>query len=212
MEKPYALPELLLPQLATLSRTGPPAEDGGAWLHEIKLDGFRLLARKEGKGVDFYTRRGHRWSYMFPAITAEILKLEADQVWLDGEIVVMTEDGRSCFGALQTAIAKKDQGRLSYYAFDIMHMNGQNLCWEPLECRKKLLRELIQGEVWNLRYVDYQKGYGREFWEMVCAHHLEGMVSKRAGSFYRPGVRSRDWLKTICRDYHKVRKVASKWW
>ncbi|WP_224981303.1 ATP-dependent DNA ligase [Geomonas agri] len=86
--------------------SGPP--EGPDWLHEIKLDGFRLLCcRKDGCRVDFYTRNGHRWS--FSAIAAEIRRLPAGQLWLDGEIVVMAEEGRSSFGALQTAIAKLDQ-------------------------------------------------------------------------------------------------------
>jgi len=210
MDKPDVFPELLRPQLATLSTTGVPA--GNDFYHELKHDGFRLLCSKDGERVDFYTRRGHRWNDKFPAIAAEVRQFKARQLWLDGEIVVLTEEGKSCFGSLQMAIAKKDQQCLAYYVFDLMYKDGRNLCREPLEYRKKLLKELIHRDAWNLRYVDFQQGYGEEFWEMVCAHHLEGIVSKRVGSFYRPGVRSRDWLKSICRDYHKARKVAWKWW
>lgn len=210
MKKVEVFPELMLPQLATLAPAGPPP--GDLWYHEIKYDGFRLLSRRDGNLVDFTTRNGHRWSDRFPAIAAEVLHLKASHVWLDGEIVVMTEEGRSCFGSLQTAIAKRDQRCLAYYVFDIMHLDGQNLCGEPLECRKRLLKELIQDDVWNLRYVDFQRGFGEEFMEMVCEQQLEGIVSKRAGSLYRPGARSRDWLKSKCRGYHNVRNVAWKWW
>jgi len=206
------LPDLIPPMLATLSPTGPP--EGDNWLHELKHDGYRLLCRFDQvrDQVDFFTRRGFRWTEKFPAIAEEIRKLPATSCWVDGELVVMTETGRSCFGSLQTAVAKRDQGCLAYYVFDLLHLNGQNLCWEPLEERKALLRGLVQGEAWNLRYVDFQNGYGPEFFEMACAHGVEGVVSKRADSTYRPGVRSRDWLKTICRDYHKTRKVAWRWW
>ncbi|WP_224962571.1 ATP-dependent DNA ligase [Geomonas subterranea] len=212
MEKCDDLPDLVKPMLATLSPTGPPEGDG--WLHELKHDGYRLLCRldRNRDQVDFYTRRGFRWSEKFRDIGEEIRNLEAAQLWLDGEIVVMTEEGRSCFGSLQEAIARRDQGCLAYYVFDLLHLDGENLCWEPLEGRKKRLKGLVQGDAWNLHYVDYQKGFGPEFFEMACAYGIEGAVSKRAESPYRPGVRSRDWLKTICRDYHKTRRVAWKWW
>lgn len=212
MGKRDDLPELVKPMLASLSPTGPPGGDG--WLHEIKLDGFRLLCRfdRECDQVDFYTRRGFRWTDKFPAIAQEIRKLKADQLWLDGELVVMTEEGRSCFGSLQVAVARRDQGCPAYYVFDLLHLDGKKMSWEPLEARKSLLRGLVQGEAWNLRYVDYQRGFGPEFFELACVQGVEGIVSKRAGSSYRPGVRSKDWLKTICRGYHKTRKVAWKWW
>lgn len=212
MENACTLPDIVKPMLASLSPAGPPEGDG--WLHELKHDGYRLLCRldRESDQVDFYTRRGFRWTEKFPAIGEEIRKIQAKQLWLDGELVVMTEEGRSCFRSLQTAVARRDQGCLAYYVFDLLHQDGENLCQEPLESRKRRLKELVKGEVWNLTYVDFQRGFGPQFFELACAHGVEGIVSKRADSPYRPGVRSRDWLKTICRGYHKTRKVAWRWW
>lgn len=91
MEKRDDLPELVQPMLASLSPSGPPEGDG--WLHELKHDGYRLLCRLDRKNdqVDLYTRRGFRWTDKFPAIAHEVRRLQADQLWLDGELVVMTE-------------------------------------------------------------------------------------------------------------------------
>lgn len=180
------------------------------WYHELKHDGFRLLARRDHDQVDFYTRNGHRWTEKFPAIAVEILKLDAKRLWLDGEIVVMTGEGRSCFGSLQVAIAAKDQTCLAYYVFDILFLE-RNICLEPLETRKHLLRDLVL-DSWNLQYVDYQRGYGPEFFEAACDQQLEGIISKKADSIYRPGTRSRAWLKSKYRGYNAVRNVAWKWW
>lgn len=209
MKDPNHLPELLLPQLATLAPAGPPTGDD--WIFELKYDGYRLLCRRDHDRVDLYTRNGHRWTDKFPAIAKEVLKLNAKQLWLDGEIVVMTEEGRSCFGSLQMAVAKKDQQCLAYYVFDVPHLD-RDLRWEPLIARKQILRQLLENQTWNLHYVDFQRGYGEEFLEAACDMHLEGIVSKKADSPYRPGVRSRDWLKSKCRGYHAIRNVAWKWW
>lgn len=203
----HEIPEIILPQLATLSPEGPPA--GSLWLHEIKLDGFRLLCRKDYETVDFYTRNGHRWTHKFPAIANEVRSLKAKQLWLDGELVVMTEEGRSCFGSLQKAVAKKDQECLAFHAFDLMWLEA-DLCEEPLEKRKQLLSEVLHGSGWKLGYVDYQKGYGPEFFEAACQHGLEGVVSKRGDSPYRAASRTRAWVKSKSKSYDQ--KPAWKWW
>jgi len=204
---PDQFPDLILPQLATLA---PAPPEGEAWLHEVKFDGFRLLSSKDGDRVEFYTRNGHRWSDKFPAIAAEVRQLKAERLWLDGEIVVMTGEGRSCFGSLQMAIAEKNQSCLAYYVFDLLFQE-RNLCLEPLEVRKHMLHDLVHN-TWNLYYVDFQRGYGPEFFEAACAQQLEGIVSKKADSIYRPGTRSRTWLKSKYRGFHAVRNVVWKWW
>jgi len=201
-------PTFITPQLATIVDTPP---DGHGWLHEIKLDGFRLLVRKEGAEIRFFTRNGHDWTGRFPAIAEQVRKLPAARAWLDGELVVLREDGRSCFGSLQRAVARLDQQRLVFCAFDLMHLD-KNLCALPLKKRKELLGDAIAGGAWNFRYVDHVDGHGAAFFAAVCDLQLEGVVSKRAGSMYRPGSRSREWQKSKWKGYRAVREVAWKWW
>ena len=148
MKDPTIFPSNILPQLATPSSQGPP--EGDLWLHEIKLDGFRLLCRKDGEKVDFYTRAGHHWGDRLPAIAEEVRQLDAKQAWLDGELVVMTDEGRSSFGALQHAFAEKDNDRLAFYVFDLMFRDA-DLTQEPLEARKLALAKLVRGRAWNLQ-------------------------------------------------------------
>jgi len=203
------LPSWISPQLASISNTVP---DGPGWLHEIKLDGFRLLVRKDGDLVQFFTRNGHNWSGRFPAIAEEIRRLPCNQVWLDGELVVLRENGRSCFGSLQRAVARLDQGALSFSSFDIIHLDGRDLCRVPLERRKEALQKLVGEGAWNLRYVDHICGNGAAFFAAAVDHHLEGIISKRMGSFYHPGARSQSWIKSKWKGYKAVREVAWEWW
>jgi bifunctional non-homologous end joining protein LigD len=92
MKDSVLFPETILPQLSTPSQNPP---EGDQWLHEIKLDGFRLLCRKDGEIVDFYTRAGHNWGGRLPAIADEVRQLDSRQAWLDGELVVMINPPKS---------------------------------------------------------------------------------------------------------------------
>jgi len=162
--------------------------------------------------VDCFTRRGHRWSDKFASITDSIRQLAAKQIWLDGELVVMLEDGKSCFGSLQQAVARRNQQCLAYYAFDLLYLDGKDLCREPLQIRKKMLFGLIGEGKWNLRTIDYIQGHGPDFFLLACNQNLEGIISKKAGSIYRPGNRSKEWVKVKCRGYSETRHVKWEWW
>ena len=185
------------------------APTGCDWFHEIKLDGYRLLCRRDGGRVDFFTRRGYNWTKKFPGIVDSVRRLPADQLWLDGELVVMKQQGSSCFASLQTAIGTRDQRCLAYYVFDLLYLDGKNLCGVPLESRKPLLSNLIGDGEWNLQYIDHIQGDGPEFFLAACSQGLEGIVSKRSNSIYRPGVRSWDWVRAKCRGYLEIRNVRS---
>jgi bifunctional non-homologous end joining protein LigD len=205
--KSFVFPEYMLPQLSCPSPTPP---EGDHWISEIKLDGYRLMCCKNGEKVDFYTRHGHRWTDKFPAIAKQVRQLGVRHAWLDGELVVIGADGRSSFGELQRAVSKCDQAAMAFHAFDLPWADG-DLCWETLENRKNKLSELLgQDAVWNLQYVDYQKGFAPEFFEAACLHNLEGIVSKRADSPYRQGLRTRTWLKSKFKGYQQ--DCAWKWW
>ena len=144
-----------------------------------------------------------------PMIADQERRLDSLQAWLDGELVVMTEEGRSSFGALQRSFAEKDNSRLAFYVFDLIYKD-RDLSGEPLDARKLALADLIPGEAWNLQYVDYLRGEGGAFFEAACRQQLEGIVSKRADSRYAPGARSRAWLKSKSRSY--PRDIAWEWW
>jgi bifunctional non-homologous end joining protein LigD len=192
---PAQLPHSLAPALAQLTRT-PPAGDG--WLHEIKFDGYRLIARLENGKVQLRTRQGNNWTARFPEIAAAIARLPAGNAMLDGEMVALTPAGVSSFAGLQQALSGKRTGPLVYYAFDLLHLDGNDLRNVELEQRKELLRDLIASEPQSrVQYVEHIVGQAEEFLCRCRDLHLEGIVSKRRSAPYRSG-RSGDWLKIKC--------------
>jgi bifunctional non-homologous end joining protein LigD len=116
---------------------------------------------------------------------------------LDGEVVVLKPDGTSSFQALQDAFRKGRPAALVYYAFDTLHLDGNDITGVPLETRKKILNRLIQNPHPSIRFSDSIQGSGPDVIDKACHLHLEGVVSKRRGSLYRPG-RGMDWLKIKC--------------
>ncbi len=190
-----AAPELPSePQLATLVDEPPRGEE---WLHEIKLDGYRVLARWDGERPQLFTRHALDWTDRFPAVAAALTKLPAESALLDGEIVALTADGKPSFQALQRAL-REGKGELTYFVFDLLHLDGRDLAVQPLRERKARLASLLaKARGTTLRYSDHVEGRGLDFHRSACKLGLEGMVSKRADAPYRPG-RSRDWLKIKC--------------
>ena len=188
---------MIYPQLATLVE-GPPEGDG--WLHEIKLDGYRVLAHTENKKTILYTRRGNDWTNTFAPIAKAISELPAKTLWLDGEVVVMRPDGTSSFQDLQDALSLGKDTELSYFIFDLMYLDGQDLRDVPLIDRKKILEELLNSEGGPkspLFYCDHVRGRGRAFFDNACEFRLEGIISKAADSTYA-SARAKTWLKIKC--------------
>jgi bifunctional non-homologous end joining protein LigD len=191
------MPQMIYPQLAALAEE-PPEGDG--WLHEIKLDGYRVLARTENKKTVLYTRRGNDWTGKFAPIAEAVSDLPADTLWLDGEVVVMRPDGTSSFQDLQDALSLDRVGELSYYIFDLMYLDGQDLRDVALIYRKKILEGLLDsdgGPNAPLFYSDHVRGNGRAFFDNACKFRLEGIMSKAAGSVYA-SARAKTWLKIKC--------------
>ncbi len=192
------LPEAPTPQLATLVAQAP---EGDRWLHEMKYDGYRLLARVEGGRVRLITRRGQDWTRKMPGLARALAALPVEAALLDGEVVVLQPDGTTDFQALQTAIHDRAQERLVYFAFDLLHLDEQDLTGAPLEARKEALRALLEGAAGGVggfvRYGDHVVGQGGAFFRRACEHRLEGIVSKRRDARYQ-GKRTRDWLKVKC--------------
>lgn len=191
-----ALPSFVEPQLATLV-DAPPA--GDEWLHEIKYDGYRVIACIVGGTVVLRTRTGLDWTDRFRSIVPSLRRLRCDSALLDGEVAVADEHGKTDFGALQDALSG-GKGRIAYYLFDILHLNGEDLRKKPLIRRKQLLKELIAASAPGgpLAYSDHVRGHGEDVFLHACRLNLEGIVSKRANAPYRSGC-SKDWLKSKCR-------------
>jgi bifunctional non-homologous end joining protein LigD len=191
------MPESIKPQLAALSDKAP---EGDEWLHEIKYDGYRLLARIEDDEVRLITRGGLDWTAKFPALARRLGELPLDSALIDGELVHLEPEGTTSFSGLQDAISSGKTGALNFFAFDLLYRDGWNLTGAPLEERKTALAEIIPpNQQAMLRYSDHQIGRGPAFLSQACNFALEGIVSKRRTEPYRPG-RSRSWLKSKCRN------------
>jgi bifunctional non-homologous end joining protein LigD len=189
------MPQSPRPQLATAAEVAP---DGPQWFHEIKHDGYRLIARITGASAQLLTRNGLDWTGKFPALAAAFGRLAVEAALVDGEMVHLETDGTSDFGRLQDAIANERTDELVFYAFDLLHLDGYDLTGAALEDRKAMLAEIIPAHAEGiLRYSDHQVGRGREFFRQACGYELEGIVSKRRDSPYRAG-RGDTWLKIKC--------------
>jgi bifunctional non-homologous end joining protein LigD len=190
------LPATLKPQLATLV-DGVPG-DVQNWLFEIKFDGYRLLARVEGKSVALYTRNGHDWTHKLPHLAAALAKLKQKSAWLDGEIVVMGENGAPSFQALQNAFDSSRTGDIVFYLFDAPFLDGRDLRQEPLQQRREWLR-LALGETppEGLRYSDTFDVQPRDLVASACKMGLEGIIGKQRSAPY-VSRRSDSWIKLKC--------------
>ncbi len=190
------LPETFLPELATLVDQVP---QGDGWVHEVKLDGYRILARVEGGAARMVTRKGNDWTSQFPRLAKRIAEIAPVGTILDGELVVVAEDGTTSFQALQNVLGAGAEHRLSYWAFDLPFHGGEDLRRLPLSERKERLRDLLAatGDGDAVRYSDHIVAHGEEFYGQACRWGLEGIISKRADSAY-VSRRSGDWVKVKC--------------
>lgn len=194
------MPSRVPAQLATLSEMAP---EGDEWLSEMKFDGYRGLCRiKDGKAAIF-TREGLDWSARWPVLVRALEKLPVDDAWIDGEVVVLDDEGQISFEALQNyadgARQQADGMRLALYAFDLLYLNGHDTRELPLLQRKELLRELIPGADPSgaLLYSEHIVGQAKDVFAHACQHGMEGIVAKRADAPYS-GRRDRNWLKIKC--------------
>ena len=185
------------PQLATLADKAPQGPD---WLHEIKYDGYRLLARIEDGKVRLITRSGLDWTAKFPELAGQFAELPISTALIDGEVVHLEADGTTSFAGLQDALSAGKTDSLTFFAFDLLYQSGWDLSGTALEDRKAALAEIIPRSAQGvLRYSDHQVDRGPEFLQQACGYHLEGIISKRRSEPYRAG-RSTSWLKVKCRN------------
>ncbi|MFH5926099.1 DNA ligase D [Roseomonas xinghualingensis] len=188
-----ATPGFIPPMLCVLESEAPA---GPCWVHEIKLDGYRMLAVIQGGKARLLTRTGQDWSHRFPEV-AKALGALPDGV-VDGELVAPDKDGNPDFAALQAAMEKGTTGKLRFFAFDLPVQGRKDLHDQPLLKRKAALREMLKTAPPEVVFVEHFTERGDALLRSSCRLGLEGIVSKRANSPYREG-RSGDWVKTKCR-------------
>ncbi|SAL45640.1 ATP dependent DNA ligase [Caballeronia sordidicola] len=195
-EPPGVTPSLVEPQLGTLVNR-PPTD--GEWSYEIKFDGYRILARIDAGDVQLFTRNGHDWSDRMPKLCAALKALPVDNVWLDGEAVVLDAAGMPNFNALQNAFDRRSTAEIVLFFFDLLYLNGTDLREQSLRARRALLAELL-GEV-HTDALRYSEDFAQDPDSLVtsaCKMKLEGIIGKRADAPYRSG-RSTDWVKLKCK-------------
>jgi bifunctional non-homologous end joining protein LigD len=193
--KTEPLPKFIPPQLASTSERPPTGKD---WLHELKLDGYRMQARVEDGKVQLLTRSGLDWTHRMRPIATALAELSAKTALLDGEVIVLDEQGISSFAALQTAFQEGAKHALHYYVFDLLHLNGHSLRTLPLTERKNLLAQLVEElDDDAIRVSEHVRDEKAAIFEEACQHGAEGIVSKRADSVYLSG-RSASWVKVKC--------------
>ena len=186
----------------TLAKTVEDSFDNDKWLFEIKYDGVRVLAIREGENTHLYARKGTDITNRYPEVVLALNSIALDRFVLDGEIVAPDDRGRPSFQLLQRRMHVNDArsiARLSlavpvnYYVFDLLGFDRFDTRTLPLEERKRLLGELIHSDG-PVRYCDHVIGRGKDFYAAISEHELEGIVAKLRDSPYR-GTRTGDWLK-----------------
>ncbi|WUR15526.1 DNA ligase D [[Empedobacter] haloabium] len=191
-----ALPETFAPELATL--VDAPPSDPQDWLFEIKFDGYRLLARVDGKDVRLITRNGNDWTHKLEPLRAAIEKMKLPKGWYDGEIVVHDQSGRPNFGLLQQAFDGTRTSNIVYFVFDAPYLDGYDLREVPLAQRRELLKTVMERAGNDMvRYSAELEAPPAEMVAAACQMGLEGIIGKRRDSAY-VSRRSPDWIKLKC--------------
>ncbi|SJZ59359.1 bifunctional non-homologous end joining protein LigD [Chitinophaga eiseniae] len=178
------------PMLATLAAS---ATDEPGWLYEIKWDGYRALAFLDKGAVELRSRNNKPFNEKYYPVYQALQQWKVNAV-VDGEIVVVDEEGYTDFSRLQEWRSEAD-GQLVYYLFDILWLNGKDLTTLPLMQRKKLLQQLMPVNNVVLRFSEGFVTDGTDFFDQARKLKLEGIMAKRTDSRYTPGIRTRDWLK-----------------
>ena len=191
-----ALPAQLAPQLATLVERAPA--DDGAWLFEIKFDGYRLLTRIDATGIKLFTRNGHDWTAKLAPLQRALERAGLPAGWYDGEIVVPGEAGLPDFGALQAAFESGHTEAIVLYLFDVPYFEGRDLRAVSLEARRAVLQNALADNPTDT--VRFSTAFEASFESAVasaCKLGLEGVIAKRRDSRYASS-RTLDWIKLKC--------------
>ncbi|CAE6761143.1 DNA ligase D [Paraburkholderia aspalathi] len=198
-----ALPATFKPQLATLVDAAPPGDE---WAYEIKFDGYRVLTRidrnAKTRTLKVFTRAGNDWTAKFGKQVKAFERLDIESAWLDGEAVVLDDNGVPSFQALQNAFDADRPQDIVIYLFDVPFLNGYDLRDVPLEQRRAILRALLEGGDGHddsvLRFSNDFAFSADDLLKSACDMALEGIIGKRRDSGYTSG-RSSAWIKLKCR-------------
>jgi bifunctional non-homologous end joining protein LigD len=193
------MPTRIDPCVATLVPR-PPV--GSQWAFEVKWDGYRLAVHIEPGRVRILTRGGHDWTDRFRSIANEARHLSLQTAILDGEAVILDDNGRSDFGMLQRALKRRpaaahEAGEITLYVFDLLYLDGCDLRRLPQRERRRLLEPILAGRNGAIRLSEEVEADGAVFFRAACEHGLEGIIAKDREQPYRSGRRS-EWLKIKC--------------
>jgi bifunctional non-homologous end joining protein LigD len=191
-----------------LPTPAPQPPSGERWLHEIKHDGFRVIARKEGKRVRLYSRPGNDLTKRFPLIVEALGGLRSRSCIIDGEAVACGDDGIASFDRIRH---QHYDDSVFLYAFDLIELNGDDLRRDPLDVRKATLASVLRRAAPGLRLNEHIEDDGPTVFAHACKLGLEGIVSKRKDSSYRSG-RSPHWIKSKNPQAPAVKREAEEEW
>jgi len=166
--------------------------DDGNWIFEIKWDGYRAVAEIKDGEVDLYSRNNNSFNQKYKSIASALSSIDKDMI-IDGEIVVLDNDGRSDFHSLQN-FGRTGKGRLIYYVFDLIYFDGKDLTGLPLKARKEILKNILP-DIPAVRYNDHILQDGKAFYNIAKEKQLEGIIAKNIHSKYYRNKRSKEWLK-----------------
>jgi len=184
----------------------PPA--GPGWIHEIKRDGFRIMARRDGAGVRLLTRKGNDFSRRFPLVAAALAALPVRSCLIDGEAIVTDQKGLAVFDLIR---GHQPNAAAVLCAFDLLELDGEDLRREPIETRKSTLKSLLRGKHAGIAFNAHFIANGAIVYRQACALGCEGIVSKRLGSPYRSG-RADCWVKVKNPAAPAVTREAEEEW
>jgi bifunctional non-homologous end joining protein LigD len=189
---PKAKPRFIEPMKARLVDSPPGSGD---WSYELKFDGFRVCAVKDGAKISLVSRNGNEMRARFPEVAEALESFPPDECVIDGEVVALDEKGRSSFQLLQALEMEGRKSPIRFYAFDLMQLNGRGLTGLPLTARKELLARVCDGVGDPIRFSGEIKGAAELLLREVQRLGLEGLIGKLRNSTYEPGSRGGAWIK-----------------
>jgi bifunctional non-homologous end joining protein LigD len=195
-------PGFVAPCIPTVAAKVP---SGPLWVHEVKQDGYRMMARRDDAGVRLLTRNGFDWTERYPRIAAALGRLPVKSATIDGEAVWLSDSGIADFMKLHSRTADKE---VCLVAFDLLELNGEDLRKRPLERRHQLLKFALEG-VDDIQLSEYFEGGGEALFKQACTFGLEGIVSKRRDHPYQSG-RSTSWLKIKNPNSPAMRRLVTR--
>jgi len=170
----------------------------GDWVYELKFDGIRALAIKNGRTIQLISRNEKKLNDRFPEIVQAAADFDADECVVDGEVVAMDGEGRSSFQLLQRAELDGKDAPLAFYVFDLLQLNGHSLINVPLTLRKDVLMSIIPSSGGVIRFSGTLGTDAKTLLAEIQRRSLEGLIGKQRDSVYEPGRRSGTWIKLKC--------------